>query len=58
MSLKNQYTTCKVTGKKIPIVFNFGKMPIANNFSKTVNKKNLYEMKIAFNENNGFISVS
>lgn len=57
MSLKKQYTRCKVTEKKIPIVFNFGKMPIANNFSKTVNKKNLYEMKIAFNENNGLFQL-
>ena len=48
MPLKTQYTKCKVTGQKIPVIFNFGKMPIANSFSKKVDKKNLYEMKIAF----------
>tara|TARA_B100000900_G_scaffold395643_1_gene394221 strand:- start:1217 stop:2446 length:1230 start_codon:yes stop_codon:yes gene_type:complete len=57
MSLKAQFTKCKVTGKKIPIVFNFGKMPIANNFSKKLDKKNLYEMKIAFNERNGLFQL-
>ena len=39
MSIKLEYTKCKITGQKIPIVFNFGKMPIANNFSKEVDKK-------------------
>ena len=57
MSLKLKYTTCKVTKKKIPIIFNFGKMPIANNFSKLVDKKNMYEMKIAFNESNGLFQL-
>ena len=58
MPLKTQFTKCKVTGQKIPVIFNFGKMPIANNFSKKVDKKNLYEMKIAFNESNGSLSLS
>ena len=57
MPLKSKSTKCKVTGQKIPIIFNFGKMPIANNFSKIVNKKNLYEMRIAFNENNGLFQL-
>ena len=57
MSIKPKFTKCKVTGQKIPIIFNFGKMPIANNFSKTVDKKGLYEMKIAFNENNGLFQL-
>lgn len=57
MSLKNKFTKCKVTGKKIPIIFNFGKMPIANNFAKTVNQNNLYEMKIAFNQSNGLFQL-
>ena len=57
MSLKTQYTKCKVTGQKIPIIFNFGKMPIANNFSKNHTKQNLYEMKIAFNESNGLFQL-
>ena len=57
MSLKTKFTKCKVTGQKIPIIFNFGKMPIANNFSKKVDKKNLYEMKIAFNESNGLFQL-
>ncbi len=57
MSLKMEFTKCKVTGQKIPVIFNFGKMPIANNFSKKVNKKNLYQMKIAFNESNGLFQL-
>ena len=57
MSLKTQFTKCKVTGQKIPVIFNFGKMPIANSFSKKVDKKNLYEMKIAFNESNGLFQL-
>ncbi len=52
-----EFTKCKVTGQKIPVIFNFGKMPIANNFSKKVNKKNLYQMKIAFNESNGLFQL-
>ena len=42
MNAKHKQTNCKVTGKKIPIVFNFGKMPIANEFSKIVSQKNFY----------------
>tara|TARA_A100001015_G_scaffold223682_1_gene252001 strand:- start:1565 stop:2794 length:1230 start_codon:yes stop_codon:yes gene_type:complete len=57
MNAKHKQTNCKVTGKKIPIVFNFGKMPIANEFSKIVSQKNFYEMKIAFNENNGVFQL-
>ena len=57
MSIKLEYTKCKITGQKIPIVFNFGKMPIANNFSKEVDKKNFYQMKIAFNEQNGLFQL-
>ena len=57
MPLKLQKTKCKITGEKIPVVFNFGKMPIANNFSKVVSKKNYYEMKIAFNKNNGVFQL-
>jgi len=50
MSLKSEFTKCKITEQKIPVVFNFGKTPIANNFTKKVDKKSLYEMKIAFNK--------
>ena len=57
MSLEFQQTKCKITGEKIPVVFNFGKMPIANNFSRVVSKKNFYEMKIAFNKNNGVFQL-
>jgi methylation protein EvaC len=57
MSISRQFTKCKVTGQKIPIIFNFGKMPIANNFSTIVDKKNLYQMKIAFNEDNGLFQL-
>ena len=57
MSVKTQLTKCKITGEKIPVLFNFGKMPIANNFSKVVNMENSYEMKIAFNKNNGVFQL-
>ena len=48
-----KHCKCKVTGEKIPIILNYGDMPIANDFSKKINKKNNYKMQIAFNENNG-----
>jgi len=57
MPINKRYTKCKVTGEKIPVIFNFGKMPIANNFSKNHTKQNLYEMKIAFNESNGLFQL-
>jgi methylation protein EvaC len=57
MPLKKKFTKCRVSNQKIPIIFNFGKMPIANNFSKIVDKKNLYQMKIAFNESNGLFQL-
>ena len=57
MLTNKEYTKCKVTGEKIPVIFNFGKMPIANNFSKNYTKKNLYKMKIAFNESNGLFQL-
>ena len=50
-------TNCKITGEKIPILFNFGKMPIANSFSKTVSMKGSYDMKIAFNKKNGVFQL-
>jgi methylation protein EvaC len=54
---KNKYTNCRVTGQKIPIILNFGKMPIANNFSRSVDKKNFYNMSVAFNESNGLFQL-
>jgi methylation protein EvaC len=45
-----QYTICKYSNKKIPVVMSFGNMPIANNFSKKKSKKTNFNMKIAFNE--------
>ena len=57
MSIKIQQTKCKITGEKIPVLFNFGKMPIANNFSRVVNMKDSYEMKIAFNKKNGVFQL-
>ena len=57
MSIKIQQTKCKITGDKIPVLFNFGKMPIANNFSRAVNMKNSYDMKIAFNKKNGVFQL-
>ena len=57
MPIKLKFTNCKVTGQKIPVVFNFGKMPIANNFFFFFDKRHLYEMKIAFNESNGLFQL-
>lgn len=57
MSVIREYTKCKATGEKIPVLFNFGNMPIANNFSKKVEKKNMYEMKVGFNKNNGLFQL-
>ena len=48
---------CRVTGKKIPIIFNYGNMPIANNFSEKVSKKDDYKMQIAFNEDGGIFQL-
>ena len=52
-----KHCKCKVTGEKIPIILNYGDMPIANDFSKKINKKNNYKMQIAFNENNGVFQL-
>ena len=56
--IKNKkFTKCRVTGQKIPIIFNYGKMPIANNFSRSFNKKGMYQMQIAFNEEIGLFQL-
>tara|TARA_B100000795_G_C22805421_1_gene444517 strand:+ start:2567 stop:3805 length:1239 start_codon:yes stop_codon:yes gene_type:complete len=54
-----KYCKCKVTGKRIPIILSYGSMPIANDFSKIIkiNKKNNYNMQIAFNEENGIFQL-
>jgi methylation protein EvaC len=52
-----KYCKCRITGEKIPVVFSYGDMPIANYFSKKINKKNNYKMKIAFNEKNGVFQL-
>ena len=54
-----KYCNCKVTGKKIPIILNYGSMPIANDFSKVIkiNKKNNYNMQVAFNKENGIFQL-
>ena len=57
MQQKLGYTNCKITNKKIPILFDFGNMPIANSFSKFVSNKNFYKMKVAFNEQNGVFQL-
>ena len=54
---KTRYINCKITNKKIPILFDFGNMPIANSFSKFVSNKNFYKMKVAFNEQNGVFQL-
>ena len=57
MQIKPKLTKCRVTGEKIPILYNFGKMPIANNFTNSLDNKNFYEMKVAFNKNNGIFQL-
>ena len=52
-----KHCKCKITGEKIPVILNYGDMPIANDFSKKINKKNNYKMQIAFNENNGVFQL-
>ena len=52
-----KYCKCKITGKKIPIILSYGNMPIANDFSKTINKKNNYKMQIAFNDQDGILQL-
>ena len=52
-----KYCKCKITGKKIPIILNYGSMPIANEFSKKVSKKNNYNMQISFNKENGLFQL-
>ena len=52
-----KHCKCKITKEKIPIVLSYGDMPIANDFSKKINKKNNYKMQIAFNENNGVFQL-
>ena len=52
-----KFCKCKITGEKIPIILSYGEMPIANDFSKKVNKKKNYNMQIAFNEKNGVFQL-
>ena len=52
-----KYSKCKVTGKKIPIIFSYGKMPIANDFSKKTKLKDYYNMQISFNEEEGIFQL-
>ena len=52
-----KYSKCKVTGKKIPIIFSYGKMPIANDFSRKTRKRDYYDMQISFNEDEGIFQL-
>jgi methylation protein EvaC len=52
-----KYCKCKITGKKIPIILNYGDMPISNDFAKKVNKKKCYKMQIAFNKEDGIFQL-
>ena len=52
-----RYCKCKITGEKIPVILSYGNMPIANDFSKKINKKDNYKMEIAFNEKNGVFQL-
>ena len=52
-----RYCKCKITGEKIPVILSYGNMPIANDFSKKINKKDNYKMQIAFNEKNGVFQL-
>ena len=47
----NKFSKCFLTGTKIPVVLNFGKMPIANKFHKNYNEKVTYfNMSLSFNK--------
>ncbi len=52
-----KFSKCKVTGKKIPIIFSYGKMPIANDFSKKTKLRDYYNMQISFNEDEGIFQL-
>ena len=47
----NKYSKCFLTGKKIPRIIEFGKMPIANEFHKSKKDKVYYfNMSLSFNK--------
>ncbi len=49
---------CKITGEKISKIMSFGMMPIANEFTKSKNKKQYqYKMEISFNEKYGLFQL-
>ena len=52
-----KYCKCNITGKKIPIILNYGDMPISNDFAKKVNNKKCYKMQIAFNKKDGIFQL-
>ncbi len=46
-----KYSKCFLTGKKIPIIINFGRMPIANKFHKNKNEKvSYFNMSLSYNK--------
>lgn len=54
-----KFSKCFLTGKKIPIVINFGKMPIANKFHK--NQKEMvtyFNMNLSFNKKYSLAQLS
>ena len=51
---------CKITGKKIPQIIDFGKMPIANGFlkKKDFNKEYFYNMGVSFSEDISLLQLN
>ena len=51
---------CKITKKKIPVVIDFGKMPLANGFLKKNQFKNefFYKMEVGFNKNLSLFQIN
>jgi methylation protein EvaC len=52
---------CRITKNKIPIIANFGKMPISNsflNYKKSLNNKYRFKMQAAFNEELGLFQLT
>ena len=54
-----KFSKCFLTGKKIPIVINFGEMPVANKFHKNQKEKVTYfNMSLSFNKKYSLAQLS
>ena len=54
-----KYSKCFLTGKKIPKIIDFGKMPIANKFHKNKNEKvSYFNMSLSYNKKYSLAQLS